>query len=94
MNFKHFLLVSIVLISCKDKTEKFNYETSIASKVYQAQIKYLDNTLFNYARISKIGDFYFQENSYLDKIANEFKIKINYGRTITTEEQKIFYEHL
>jgi len=93
MNFKHLLLLSMILISCKDKTEKFNYETSIASKVYQAQIKYLDNTLFNYARISKKGDFYFQENFYLEKIAQEFKAKINYGKIITSDEQKKFFEH-
>jgi len=92
MNIKLLLLISIVLLSCKDKRDKFNYETSIASKVYQAQLKYLDNTLFNYARISKTGNYYFQESHNLDKIAKEFQEKIKKGESITGEEQRTFYE--
>jgi len=93
MNFKLLLVISIVLFSCKDTRNTFNYETSIASKVYQAQLKYLDNTLFNYARISKKGDYYFQESSYLDKTAKEFQDKIKKGGVITEEEKKKFYDH-
>lgn len=93
MNFKLHLLISIILFSCKDNREKFNYETSIASKVYQAQLKYLDNTLFNYARISKTGDYYFQESHNLDEMAKEFKDKIKKGEVVTQEEQTKFYDH-
>jgi len=93
MNFKLLLLIAIVLFSCNDNRDKFNYETSIASKVYQAQLKYLDNTLFNYARISKTGDYYFQESHYLDKTAKEFQDKIKKGEIITDGEQSKFYEH-
>jgi len=92
MNIKPLLLVSIVLLSCKDNRDKFNYDTSIASKVYQAQLKYLDNTLFNYARISKTGNYYFQESNNLDKIAKEFQEKIKKGEAITDAEQRAFYE--
>jgi len=93
MNFKLLLLLTIVLFSCKDKRDKFNYDTSIASKVYESQIKYLDNTLFNYARISKTGNFYFQESRYLDEIAKEFQDKIKKGEFISTDDQSKFHNH-
>jgi len=92
MNFKLFLAISLILLSCKNK-DKFNYETSIASKVYQAQLKYLDNTLFNYARISKQGDYYFQESYNLDTIADNFKNEIKNGIIISNEEKSKFYDH-
>lgn len=93
MNYKLFFLVTIVLFSCKENRDKFNYETSIASKVYESQIKYLDNTLFNYAKISKKGDFYFQESYYLDKTAKLFQNEIKKGRIISRDERSKFYEH-
>lgn len=93
MNFKLLLLISIVLFSCKNNRDKFNYETSIAYKVYQAQIKYLDNTLFNYARISKTGEYYFKESNYLDTVATAFQDKIKRGETVTNEEQSKFYKY-
>ncbi len=93
MNFKLLLLISIVPLSCKENRDKFNYETSIASKVYQAQLKYLDNTLFNYSRISNKGDYYFQQSINLDKIAKEFQDKIKKGVAILNEEQRNFYEN-
>ncbi len=91
MNFT-FFLIPVILFSCQQKKDDFNYETSIASKVYQAQLKYLDNTLFNYARISKTGDHYFQESFALDKIAKAFQHKIEKGGDITTDEQTDFYK--
>lgn len=93
MSFKLLLLISIILFSCQENRDKLDYETSIASKVYQAQIKYLDKTLFNYSRISKKGDFYFQENSYLDKTVQELQDNIKKGMTISAGEQRKFYEH-
>lgn len=93
MYFKLLLLLTFVLFSCKENKEQFNYETSIASKVYQAQLRYLDNTIFNYARISKKGDYYFQESQYLDKMAKEFQDKIKKGEVITDGERRIFHQH-
>lgn len=93
MNLKLLLLIAIALVSCKGNRNEFNYETSIASKVYQAQLKYLDKPLCNYARISKTGDSYFQESHYLDRIAKELKDKIEKGEIITDNEQTKFYEH-
>lgn len=93
MNFKLPLLITIVLFSCKEKKDAFHYETSIASKVYQAQLRYLDNTLFNYSRISKKGDYYFRESANLDNTAKEFQDKIKNGRVITEDEKKAFYDH-
>lgn len=93
MNLKTVLVISVGLFSCKDRQNDFDYKTSIASKVYQAQLKYLDNTLFNYARISKKGDFYFQESNYVDETAEKYKGKLNTGGTITEDEKNAFYEH-
>jgi hypothetical protein len=86
-------LISIVVVSCRNNTDKFNYETSIASKVYEAQLKYLDLTIVDYARISKTGAVYFEESTYLDKIAKDFQSKIRNGEIVTENEKKAFYEH-
>lgn len=92
MRYLLILFVSILSVSCKNKRDTFNYETSIAAKVYQSQLKYLDNTLFNYARISKKGEFYFQESYSLDETAKEFQDKIKKGEAISIGEQDKFYE--
>jgi hypothetical protein len=93
MTFRLTLFLSFVLFSCKEQSDKFNYETSIASKVYEAQLKYLDNTLYNYSEISKSGAYYFQENHYLDEAANKFKKQITKGGVLTTAEKEAFYDH-
>lgn len=95
MKFKLPLIFIFInsLFSCANKKEKFDYETSIASKVYQSQLKYLDNTLFNYARISKTGHYYFEENNYLDSIADQFKDKLNANFAISESEKSNFYQH-
>src|ERR1041384_1185706 len=85
--------ITTILLSCTSNKEKFHYETSIASKVYQAQLKYLDNTLFNYARISRKGDYYFRESSFLDEVVEKFKNEINRGQMIPDDEKANFYDH-
>lgn len=93
MRSQQALLLLIILFSCKNKADKFNYETSIASMVYQAQLKYLDNTLSRYARLSKEGNYYFEENDYLNEVTDQFKIKIATGGAITQEDKNNFYNH-
>ncbi len=93
MKYITTLLITIAIISCRNNHDKFNYETSIASKVYEAQLKYLDITLKGYGRFSKTGEFYFNESSYLDKIAVEYQSKIKNGGAITEEEKRAFYDH-
>jgi hypothetical protein len=93
MKYITTLLITIAIISCRNRPEKFIYETSIASKVYEAQLKYLDITLMGYARFSKIGEFYFNESSYLDKTAVELQSKIKNGGVITEDEKRAFYDH-
>ncbi|MFI5406155.1 MAG: hypothetical protein ACHQ1D_06535 [Nitrososphaerales archaeon] len=92
MNFKLTLLISLILFSCKDKTSKSNPDDSIPAKVYQTQMVYLDKTLLNYAEISKKGEYYYLESSYLDKIAAELQVKIENGENISDEANK-FYNH-
>jgi hypothetical protein len=87
------LLITIAIVSCRNRPDKFIYETSIASKVYEAQLKYLDITLRNYARFSKTGEYYFGESSYLDSIAIEFKSKIRGDGAIAEDEKRTFYDH-
>jgi hypothetical protein len=87
------LLITIFTISCRNSPDKFIYETSIASKVYEAQLKYLDITLTGYARFSKTGEFYFNESTYLDKTAIEFQSIIKNGGVITEDEKRAFYDH-
>jgi hypothetical protein len=93
MKYITTLLISISILSCRNSQNKFIYETSIASKVYEAQLKYLDITLKGYARFSKTGEFYFNESTYLDKEALELQSRIKNGGVITEDEKKAFYEH-
>jgi len=94
MNFKLLLLVSIVFFSCKHKTEKFTYNSTIAVKVYQAQMKYLDNTLVNYSRISKKGNYYFQESFHLDQAIHELQDELRNGGAISAKRLAVFYRHI
>ena len=94
MNFKITLLISLILFSCKDKTGKSNQGESIQAKVYQTQMDYLDNTLSNYARISKKGEHYFLESSNLDKIAAALRDKIENDETISPNEMNKLYDHI
>lgn len=93
MHYKIYLLIPIILLSCADKKEKFNYETSIASKVYQAQLQYLDNTIFNYARNTEQGNYFYQESNFLDKSTEELKNKLKNGNALTDEDKIKFYTH-
>ncbi len=93
MRYITTLAIAISIISCRHSPEKFNYETSIASKVYEAQLKYLDVTLSGYARFSKTAEFYYNESTYLDKTALDFQSKIKNGSSISEEEKKDFYDH-
>jgi len=93
MKYILLTLITTALVSCRNRPDKFSYETSIASKVYEAQLKYLDNTLRNYARFSKTGAYYFGESSYLDTIAGKFQSKIKNGGAITEDEKTTFYDH-
>jgi hypothetical protein len=93
MKYIMTLLIATLFFSCRGHRDKFDYETSIASKVYEAQLKYLDYTIYDYARISKQGYYYYQESAYLDKTAEELKDKIkNYG-VISENDKADFYGH-
>ena len=87
------LFVLITFISCRDKKEKFNYETSIASTVYKAQSEYFDKTIFNYARISDLGNYYWNENQLLEEQTDSFKAEIKNGHSIPQDEQDSFFNH-
>lgn len=90
MKYITSLILLIALISCKSHRDKFNYETSIASSTYEAQLRYLDNTLFNYSRISDTGYYYYDLSSKLDKEAAILKKRVRNGAPITIIEQEGF----
>ncbi len=90
MKFIASFIVLIAFNSCRDKSDKFNYETSIATTEYKAQLQYLDNTLFNYARISDTGSYYYNLSAELDEKAEMIKEKIRKGNLISKHEQEFF----
>ena len=87
------LLISIWLISCQTKKDKFKYDTSIASAVYESQLKYLDNTLSNYSRISDTGMYFWRQNEMLEEISNKLKDKISKGQKLSSDEQQDLTSH-
>ena len=87
------LLIPGAFISCRNQSDKFDYQTSFGSNVYEAQIKYLDQTLSNYARISETGEYYYKESAYLDKTIDEFQTKIKNGEIISEDIKTTFYDH-
>jgi hypothetical protein len=45
MKYLQAILIAFAFFSCRHINENFNYNTSVASKVYEAQLKYLDITI-------------------------------------------------
>ena len=94
MNLKPIFFVLLIFsFSCKENNHRINNKSEIATKVYQAQMKYLDNTIYNYSRISDKGVFFFEESSYLDSTTKKFQDKIKSGETITEDERNRFFGH-
>ena len=91
--FTSVFLILTFTISCAGNRTKFNYETSIASSVYEAQLKYLDNTLFNYSRISEKGSYFWKEDSSLEIKTQLFKARISYNSKISDSEKMAFFNH-
>ena len=92
---KTLLYITIIFLtfSCKSNKQKFNYESSIAFKVNEAQIKYLNNALYNFANNSKEGYYYYTESKYLDSICDLFKVNFLQSGKITDREKDNLYNH-
>jgi hypothetical protein len=61
--------------------------------VHEAQIKYLDNTLYNFANNSKEGYYYYTESKYLDSICDLFRVNFLQNGKVTDREKDNLYNH-
>jgi hypothetical protein len=92
-NMRLYIIICILIFaSCNDKKEKFSYETSIASKTYEAQMKYLNNTLFNYSRMTEQGSLFYKQSLTLDSLAKIVKMQLELGNEIHKSEQSRLFE--
>ena len=85
MKFTPFVIL-IWLVSCQSKKDIVSPNTAMATAVYEAQVKYLDNTILNYSRLSDIGQHYWQQNKKLETWSMDWKEKIVRGETFTADE--------
>jgi hypothetical protein len=67
MKYLATLFLLFFLYSCKNK-EKFHYETSIASKVYEAEIKLLNYRIYDYSKNFDNAGNLLGLNNELDKL--------------------------
>jgi len=88
-----FILIVLIMTSCSHPKDKFNYESSIASITYKAEMDYLDNRLFFYRTLSEKGEYYNKENELLEKLTDGFKDKIKMGEQINSSDQDSFLNH-
>ena len=88
-----YMTIIFLTFSCKNNKQKFNYESSISAKVNEAQIKYLENTLYNFANNSKEGYYYYTESKYLDSICEFFRVDFLQSGKVSDHEKDNLYNH-
>ncbi|GAA4341401.1 hypothetical protein [Flaviaesturariibacter amylovorans] len=91
MKFRAFLLLPFIAACRSEEKLPFDYDTPIAATVYSAQMKYLDNTLSNYSRITDTGRDLYDRSLVLDSVAQVFKGRLKQGGKIAPEELAAFY---
>lgn len=89
------VILPLLVLSCKGpQKDNFEYQSSIASQVYKAQMLYCDQTLTHLGNRSKQGAYFKQESNYIDNKANSFKAILKQGRLIQDAEKAAFYERI
>ncbi len=86
-------LIFISLSACTATSDKFHYDSSLASTVFEAQLKYLDNTLYSYSKISEVGAFYYTQGSVLEQRTENFKERVRSGQVISAKETQDFFDY-
>lgn len=88
-----WILIMTVLFSCKSKKDNLNYNTNIASITYEEEFAYLEKTIAEYSTLSKVGHYYREQDSMLNKQIAELKSELGEHGHISTQSQDSLFNH-
>ena len=88
-----WMVILTALFSCKSKKDNFNYDTTIASLTYKAELNYLNRTIVYYSTLADTGNYIRKQDSILEKNIEELKIQFNKDGKISSLNKDSFFTY-